>query len=292
MGTLLFRLDDITPDLNWEQFERIRKIFDEYRIAPLLGIVPDNRDAKLKIQEEKQDFWEYMKALEKEGWMLCQHGYQHTYVTAEGGILGVNKQSEFAGLSYEEQYKKLQTGRDILQNKGIHVTMFMAPGHTYDRNTLKALKKLGIQSVTDGYARVPYVQNGVTCVPCTVSKPVIPQGQSVDTVCYHVNHMTDSEFLELEDFLKKHRDVCCSYGEYIERLSNGVVSPKGWKLIVEERKNLLIRSLKRMVATHPVFQDYFQRTAGKGNKRIRRVLGLPGLVWKLIVYRLTGKGIS
>ena len=35
------RMDDITPDMDWEKFEAFKTILDKYNIKPLLGIVPD-----------------------------------------------------------------------------------------------------------------------------------------------------------------------------------------------------------------------------------------------------------
>ena len=44
MNQFSIRLDDITPDMDWEQFYRVKKILDKFSIKPLIGIVPDNQD--------------------------------------------------------------------------------------------------------------------------------------------------------------------------------------------------------------------------------------------------------
>ena len=46
---IAIRLDDITADMNWEKFLRFKDLMDRYGIKPLLGIVPDNHDSKLKV---------------------------------------------------------------------------------------------------------------------------------------------------------------------------------------------------------------------------------------------------
>ena len=44
------RLDDITPDMDWERFYRFKALLDKYQIRPLIGVVPDNRDENLKAK--------------------------------------------------------------------------------------------------------------------------------------------------------------------------------------------------------------------------------------------------
>ena len=71
------RMDDITPDMDWEKFEAFKTILDKYNIKPLLGIVPDCRDAHLHKTEDVPDFFDRMKKLKEEGCFLAMHGYRH-----------------------------------------------------------------------------------------------------------------------------------------------------------------------------------------------------------------------
>lgn len=41
---IAIRMDDITPDMNWDNFLALKALFDKYHICPLIGVVPDNRD--------------------------------------------------------------------------------------------------------------------------------------------------------------------------------------------------------------------------------------------------------
>ena len=43
MTMIVFRMDDITPDMNWEAFYNYIDLFNAFKIYPLLGIVPDNK---------------------------------------------------------------------------------------------------------------------------------------------------------------------------------------------------------------------------------------------------------
>ena len=50
------RMDDITPDMDWEKFRRLETLLDENNIAPLIGIVPDNQDPNLMRNPVMADF--------------------------------------------------------------------------------------------------------------------------------------------------------------------------------------------------------------------------------------------
>ena len=38
------RLDDITPDMDWERFLAVKKLLDRYGIKPLIGVIPDDEN--------------------------------------------------------------------------------------------------------------------------------------------------------------------------------------------------------------------------------------------------------
>ena len=262
MGTLLFRLDDVTPCQNWENFERLHELFRKYQIAPVIGVVPDNQDPKLCIGEPKQNFTQYLDQLvREEGWVIAQHGYTHTYVNRNGGMLKVNRQSEFAGLPYEEQFDKLRKGQEFLQKQGLCATMFMAPAHTYDKNTLRALQELGFTWVTDGYTDHAYRRFGLVFIPCTVSKPIIPGKNRVNTVCYNPNMMTEEEFEELEQFLEQHAQVCKSFDWYLKQLEASGVPEWSIRLWLEQQRNRLLRCVKHFVSGNALCQRLLQARA-------------------------------
>ena len=90
---------------------------------------------------------EYLHTLQSEGWCIAQHGCTHIYNTHKKGCFPLNALSEYAGNSYENQYASLEKGQKILKEHEIHTDIFMAPAHSYDYNTLKALKKLGFTKI-------------------------------------------------------------------------------------------------------------------------------------------------
>lgn len=279
MGICGFRLDDITADMNWDNFNRIVELFDRYGVKPLLGVVPKNIDKSLAVGVKREDFWERMRRLQEQGYSLAQHGYEHQYETTNSGLLKLNPFSEFAGLSYEAQYEKIKSGKEILQNNGIYVTIFMAPGHTFDKTTLKALVENGFEYVTDGYSCYNYKDKGLTFIPSRESKPVLTCG--VDTICLHTNPMVDQDFLELERFIQKNRSKVRNFSELLEE---SAISRRTLRVHIEEKKNLSRRRFKYFVANNRVLHRYLEETDDSNvkQKKMKRILGLPKLAVRLI----------
>lgn len=210
-------MDDITPDMNWKNFLRLKEIFDQYQIKPLLGVVPDCKDQKLHCCEAREGFWEYLKELQQDGWVLAQHGCYHQYTTQKGGLFPLNCFSEYAGVPYEQQKEQIAYGRKCLQEKGIQADIFMAPGHTYDKNTLKALKECGFTHVTDGFGKIPYLRQGLTFLPIAEKKSkVFGEAEGYTTLVIHANVMKDSEIQWYEDMISRYSDCFISYGEYLK----------------------------------------------------------------------------
>lgn len=53
---IAIRMDDITPDMDWEKFHTFKEILDAHHICPLIGIVPDNRDENLAKEAPRAEF--------------------------------------------------------------------------------------------------------------------------------------------------------------------------------------------------------------------------------------------
>ena len=78
----------------------------------------------------------------------------------------------------------------------------MAPNHSYDRNTLKALKENSFTAVSDGVALFPYRENGLIFVPQASWRPRwMPLG--VHTICIHTNSITPHEVKRLRVFMRR-----------------------------------------------------------------------------------------
>lgn len=213
---ITIRMDDITPDMDWDKFYRFKSILDKNGINPLIGVVPDNKDEKLRKNPVKEDFWQYICGLQQHGWTVAMHGYNHLYSTKESGLFPIGDKSEFAGLSYKKQDDMIREGKRILKSNGIVTDFFMAPSHSYDKNTLKALKKNGFYRITDGFGENPYEFNGIVFYPIAVSKSESLKStkDGIVTFVYHTNTMNDKDFEAFEKMLSKGQFV--SYDEFFK----------------------------------------------------------------------------
>ena len=210
------RMDDITPDMNWDNFSFFRDLFDKAGITPLLGIVPKNSDKNLQIEPEREDFYEIMKGLKQEGYVLAMHGYQHLYTTKKGGCFPLNHFSEFAGVPYEQQKRMLADGKRILSENGIETDIFMAPAHSYDNNTLKALKEVGFTKLTDGFGTTPYLWKEMVFYPISFRLAgSLKKQKGYTTLVIHANTINDSDRQRYTTLFAQNRETFISYEEYL-----------------------------------------------------------------------------
>ena len=210
------RLDDITADMDWEKFRRLEKLLDENQIAPLIGIVPDNQDLNLMRNAPLSDFDRQIKTWEAKDWVLAMHGWKHIYTTKKGGLFPLNNFSEFAGVSKEKQREMIYDGKEKLQKIGVVTDIFMAPAHSFDKNTLTILKEAGFQCITDGFGNRPYEWKGLKFFPIAFQKNKdIEKSEGYTTLVFHTNTMNEQDFLNFEKMLKEHKNDFISYKEYL-----------------------------------------------------------------------------
>ena len=139
--------------------------FLERNIKPIIAVIPNNKEQAFFIENEKEDFWNYVRERQKTGWIIGVHGYQHLCVTRNGGILGINSCSEFAGLEEEEQKERVIRALEIFRANNVTPDLFIAPWHSLDYTTLRVLRKHGINVISDGFSLYPFVHHGVLWIP-------------------------------------------------------------------------------------------------------------------------------
>ena len=246
----LVRLDDITPYMDRERFDKVRSVLDKYGICPMIGMVPDCRDKSIYGNDgssySDEEYRALINELTSSGWIVAMHGTNHVYSTEDAGLLGINPFSEFAGTSYEVQYTKLKQGRDILHRLGIETDLFMAPGHSFDENTLKALKDLGFRAITDGLYHKPYLRESILFIPCTLV--AYDKMHGLDTICLHTNNMTDKDISDLEKFISRHKGAAIRYNEDDLRVAAVNYSET---VAMAESAALKMRSQKDRIANSP-----------------------------------------
>ena len=242
----LIRLDDACPTMDAKKWQRIENILDSYGVRPMVGVIPANEDPKQQIDVVDTEFWSKVKNWEKKGWAIALHGYDHCYISNDGlnGLNPLWARSEFAGVPLEEQKKKIREGIKVLNIHDLSPKYFFAPSHTFDANTLQALREESdIRIISDTIATQPYRKDDFVFIPqlggrCTEMK--LPGWW---TFCLHPSAMKEEEFLSTERFLQAHKDEMLGFDEL--NLSN----LKG--------KNLMSRLLSLV---------YFTRRRLKGTK--------------------------
>lgn len=211
------RLDDISTYMNLEKFEKVRKILMENKIAPLIGVIPFSPEGDVVQGEARMDYMAYIHGLRSEGWVCALHGCNHVYTTSEMGIFPLNDFSEFAGVPYKEQLSKIRRGKEQLESLGIITDIFMAPAHTFDRNTIRALKKCGITKITDGFGSKPYKFAGMVFYPIARRrKDCISMKPGYTTMVLHTETMTDEEIEQFGEMIRENRSHFINYSEFLQ----------------------------------------------------------------------------
>ena len=210
------RLDDACPTMDGVKWQRMFDILDRYGVRPMVGIIPHNEDPKQEIDAPDVEFWYKAKLWQQKGYAIALHGYNHCYISDQG-LKGLNplwSRSEFAGVPYDVQKQKIRDGFEILSSHGVKPKYFFAPSHTFDENTLKALKECtDIRIISDTIATKPYKKGDFVFLPqlgghCTEMKI-----NGIWTFCLHPSAMTDANFEATENFLKIHKNEFIGFDE-------------------------------------------------------------------------------
>lgn len=235
----IIRLDDACEKMNNEKWDRMEALLDKYNIKPLVGVIPHCDDPMMKQYPTDSAFWEKVQGWENKGWTIAMHGYNHVYSTTNGGINPVNEKSEFAGESLDIQEEKIKTGIAIMREHGIEPKVFFAPSHTFDDNTICALKKYSkIRIISDTVASDVYCKNGITFVPQQVGDARFIPLKTV-TFCYHPNTMKQSGFEKLESFLNRRKEDFIPFPLELSRRKNSCFD------IILKRAYFCIREIRR-----------------------------------------------
>ena len=200
---LILRLDDAAERMDIVKWQQMEELLDKYDIKPLVGVIPDCQDPMMEKYETDDRFWDKVHRWKDKGWSIAMHGYRHVYDSDDGGINPVNKFSEFAGHPLEVQRDRIRAGVAIFRNHGLEPRIFFAPGHTFDENTLRALKEeSNIRIISDTIACDVYCMDGFTIVPQQSGK-VRKLPLRTATFCYHPNCMTNEDYDFLDTKIKE-----------------------------------------------------------------------------------------
>lgn len=216
MNKYLIRLDDACPTMDAQKWQIIENILDIYNVRPMVGVIPANNDPKQQIDAPDSDFWAKVKKWEEKGWAIALHGYDHSFIS-DAGMKGLNplwERSEFAGVPLEVQKEKIRKGVAVFRANSIEPKYFFAPAHTYDENTLQALREdSNIRIISDTIATKPYRKGNFIFIPQLGGHCAEMKIPGIWTFCLHPSAMTEENFIATEKFLKVHKDEMIGFDE-------------------------------------------------------------------------------
>lgn len=211
----LLRVDDLCPTTHAERWLRLCELLDAFAIRPILAVVPDNRDPELAVSPLDPAFWPQMRERQAAGATVALHGYRHVCTRHGRSLVPMHRTSEFAGATREEQHRWMEAGLAILRGHGLNPRLWVAPRHGFDGNTLQALRRAGIEYLSDGLGRVPVRRGGVVWIPQQLWRPEVKR-KGIWTICVHPNTMTDGDAAVLGEFLRGHAAQFTSFERVIE----------------------------------------------------------------------------
>jgi hypothetical protein len=172
--------------MDWTAWDAVESVLRARTVLPIVAVVPDNQDPALHVSEPRSDFWSRVREWQASGWTIAVHGYQHVYSTYEAGIVGLNRRSEFAGVPLAIQLERLDSALAVFAEQGVTPAAWVAPGHSFDWNTVECLRDRGLTVISDGFFSRAVRDHGCTWVPQQLWRfRTMPPG--LWTVCYHVN---------------------------------------------------------------------------------------------------------
>ena len=242
MTKYLIRLDDACPTMDSDKWQQVEDVLDRCGIKPLVGVIPSNNDPDLMINNPDPQFWNKVKNWESKGWAIALHGYDHCYISTKKGINPLWSRSEFAGITLDVQKEKIRKGIAILSKHDIHPKYFFAPSHTFDLNTLQALRECSdIRIVSDTIATKPYLyDNDFVFVPCQMGKFRNIPFNGYWTFCFHPNGMNSTAMKDFESFIALNLNKFISF----DKISISHISKKGLTDCLLSSSYFLMRKIK------------------------------------------------
>ena len=152
-----------------------------------------------------------------------------------------------AGVPRAIQQQWIRSGLSILRSHDLNPRVFVAPRHGFDRGTLWALRKEGVEVLSDGAGRVAHRRNGLIWIPQQLWAPV-DHKCGLWTICLHPNTTGERALRKLEEFLKLHAEQFTSVDRVLKEMRPGIRSPQETAYAAVQMSRLLLsRRLRRLL---------------------------------------------
>lgn len=246
MAKYILRLDDAASNMNLENWVRILNICDNFNIKPIIAVVPKLEDPKLLKYPNIKNYWETLQKWQKQGYTIAIHGYNHLYSEKKQGLVNPRKKSEFSGLSFAEQKEKIQKSIEVFNSHNIHPKIFIAPGHNFDKTTIKALIAENIKYISDGFFLNPIKYLDIHWIPQQLSK-----GEKklfgTYTICLHPNTMSEHDFQQIHSFIKHQNSKFLSFNDLNFKSSIVQLIPNLIIHYISNKKRFIKFKIKEMI---------------------------------------------
>lgn len=223
----LLRFDDLCPTMSRTGWRRFVPLIQEFHLRPILAVVPENCDPALEVEDPDAAFWPQMRAMESAGAAIGLHGYRHLCESYGRGMIPLYTASEFAGVAFEDQRARIHSGLRILRGHGLQPRIWVAPRHGFDSETLRALREEGIKVLSDGFARVPFLRDGLLWIPQQLWAPV-EKNAGMWTICVHANTAPEDLVEQLRRFLGRHAAEFTSIDRVMAEFPHEPLSASEW----------------------------------------------------------------
>lgn len=213
----LVRLDDACETMDRERWAAVERLLDGLGIRPIVAVVPDNRDPDLMRGPADPAFWDRVRQWQARGWTIAMHGLHHVChpIDRRQLVVPFHDRSEFAGLGDAAQTELLARSWALFARQGVCPTVWVAPGHAFDRGTVRALKEATpIRVISDGLSMDQFSEAGFTWLPQQLWKPE-RRRRGLWTICLHPNSMDEAALAALASALSQpfFRERVCSVAD-------------------------------------------------------------------------------
>jgi len=260
--TIVFRYDDCSS-CSLTNFEtKLIDTFKMYDVPCTFGIIPYvasgdvhnfSSQEVMPLNEEKVHI--LRTAMDSGIIEPALHGYSHQTVKD----CKKNGCTEFSGLSYEKQMKKIVKGKKLLEDElNTKITIFIPPWNSYDMNTLQCLERIDFNCISADLRGVSEESFHLRFLPATTTIHELRQAvnsaiqssdpQPVIVVLFHAY-----EFFEMGG----DRDVF-TYQEFSDLLS--------W---ITSQKNIHVSSMSELIK-----ENDFDATRFQENREFHTIIQL------------------
>ena len=204
MTKYILRFDDITPEfLSTKKWSKIVKFLNKLNLKVILGVIPYSQDENLKVYGDYKKGIKVLQKLNKEGHLIAIHGCHHNLTYSHGlSLVPINDFGEFAGKTALDQKILLKKSYDWFINKDITPKAWMAPAHSFDNTTIKCLKDININIISDGLFLGPRLRNEMIWIPQQLWRfKKLPFG--CWTICIHLLDMSNNSLETLKNSIEK-----------------------------------------------------------------------------------------